>query len=47
MKNMGRKIFVVGLGAAALAAMVPGGTAFGQSASVKARRQRGAEQESG
>ena len=33
MTNIWRKIFVVGLGAAALAAMVPGGTAFGQSAS--------------
>src|SRR5580698_5706686 len=32
-KNMGRKIFAMGLGAVALAAMVPGGTAFGQSAS--------------
>src|SRR5580704_3287189 len=33
MKNMGRKSFAMGLGAVALAAMVPGGTAFGQSAS--------------
>ena len=33
MKNIGRKIFVATLGAAALAAMVAGGAAFGQSAS--------------
>src|SRR3984885_2179116 len=33
MTNIWRKIFTMGLGAAALAAMVPGGTAFGQSAS--------------
>ncbi len=48
MKNIGAEDFVaMDLGAAALAAIVAGGAAFGQSAGGQGgERQRGAEQES-